>query len=99
MPSRNNRRLVQLSETDRALMFPKLNASQIARLEQWGTRRHVNAGDVLFEKGGIRRNFYVLLEGVLEVVSIPAVGETTIAVYQPGDFSGEIDMLSGRPSL
>src|SRR5689334_17958123 len=80
-------------------MFPTLTREQIARLELFGVRRSVAAGEVLFEQGAVRRHFFVVLEGGLEVVSPSADGEIRISVLGPGHFTGEMDMLSGRPSL
>jgi thioredoxin reductase (NADPH) len=80
-------------------MFPKLSAGQIARLSPLGSRRSVAAGEVIFDQGSVGRSFFVVLEGRLEIVSPTSDGEVQITVYETGDFTGEMDMLSGRPSL
>jgi thioredoxin reductase (NADPH) len=41
----------------------------------------------------------VVLTGALEAVLPAGEGESHIRLHQPGDFTGELDMLSGRPSL
>jgi thioredoxin reductase (NADPH) len=91
--------MLELSDAEREAMFPKLSAAQIARLESWGVRRHVAQGELIFDQGDVRRSFFVVLEGSLEVVSPSVAGETRITIHQPGNFSGEADILSGRPSL
>jgi thioredoxin reductase (NADPH) len=80
-------------------LYPKLNGEQIARLAQVGTRRSVPAGEVLFDQGTIRRRFYVVLQGAIEAVLPSSEGEVHMRLHQPGDFTGELDMFSGRPSL
>src|SRR5579863_10233487 len=80
-------------------LYPKLNSEQIARLSRVGVRRSVPAGEILFDQGTIRRHFYVLLQGAIEAVLPSSQGEVRLRLHQPGDFTGELDMLAGRPSL
>ena len=80
-------------------LYPKLNNEQIARLSRVGTRRSVPAGETLFDQGTIGRRFYVILQGAIEAVLPSSEGDVHIRLHQPGDFTGELDMLSGRPSL
>ena len=80
-------------------LYPKLNTEQIARLSQVGVRRSVPAGEILFDQGTIGRHFYVVLQGAMEAVIPSSEGEVHMHLHQPGDFTGELDMLSGRPSL
>jgi len=80
-------------------MFPKLTAAQIARLAAAGTRRTVTEGEVIFEQGETRRSLFVLLEGRLEAISPSRDGDVRITIYEPGQFTGEINILAGRPSL
>src|SRR5579872_1694573 len=80
-------------------LYPKLKNEQIARLLQVGTRRSVPAGQILFNQGTIARHFYVVLEGAIESVLPSSEGDVHMRLHQPGDFTGELDMLSGRPSL
>lgn len=80
-------------------LYPKLSEKQIARLSQFGVRRSVPAGEVIFDQGSIGRYFYVVLEGALEALLPSVGGESRVHLLQHGDFTGELDMLSGRPSL
>src|SRR5262245_28987322 len=80
-------------------MYPKLNAEQIKQLSATGARRQFPDGQIIFDQGDVGRNFYVVLKGGLDVVIPSPDGETPVRQHQPGDFSGELDMLSGRPSL
>jgi len=80
-------------------LHPKLSEKQIARLSQAGVRRTLPAGEILFEHGAVGRHFYVILKGAIEAVLPCREGELRMRVDQLGDFTGELDMLSGRPSL
>lgn len=91
-----------VSETDarRERLFPRLAEGELERISQCGTRRRVEAGEILFDQGERNTHFFVVLSGALEVVRPTERGtEETIRVHGPGEFSGEVDMLLGRPSV
>ncbi len=84
---------------NRDAMFPQLSQSHIERLAGFGRRRTASAGEIIFEPGDSKPGFFVLLSGRIEIVSPTAQGETLITLHQPGEFTGEINMLTGRHSL
>jgi thioredoxin reductase (NADPH) len=81
-------------------MFPKLTPSQISRIEARGKMRTVDVGEVLVEQGDSAIPFFVVVSGELEVVH-PSGGkvETLITTHGFGEFTGEVNMLSGRRSM
>ena len=79
-------------------MFPILTMAQIARLTGMGRKRTVAAGEVIFEPGETRRSFYMLLSGRVEIVSPSTRQETLITLHETGEFTGELDLLTGRRS-
>jgi thioredoxin reductase (NADPH) len=80
-------------------MFPSLSAAQVERLAPLGRRRRAERGEVLYEQGEATPGFFVVVSGALELVQ-PADGhEVPITVLRPGEFTGEVNMLSGRRSL
>jgi thioredoxin reductase (NADPH) len=79
--------------------FPKLTPEQIARIATHGRKRRVEKGEVLIEVGKTIPLFFVVVEGTIDVVQPAGRTETTVMVLSPGDFSGEISILSGRRSL
>lgn len=91
--------MAETADNDRDALFPKLTAAQIARLSAWGGPKSVAQGEVIFDQGTPRRSLFVVLEGQLEAVSPAKAGEVLITVLEAGEFTGEVDMLSGRPSL
>jgi thioredoxin reductase (NADPH) len=54
---------------------------------------------VLVEQGESALRFFVVVSGELEVVDPGGDTETLVAVYGPGQFTGEVNMLSGRRAL
>src|SRR3954471_24246416 len=80
-------------------VFPTLSAAQIARVAAHGQRRSIQAGELLVEAGDPVVPFFVIIAGVVEVVRLSGGAETLIAVHHPGQFSGEVNMISGRRAL
>jgi thioredoxin reductase (NADPH) len=80
-------------------MFPKLDEEQIARLVPFGHYRSLQPNEILFDEGEVKRGFYVLIQGALEIESKTRQGATVLRVHEPGEFTGELDMLTGRRSL
>ena len=79
--------------------FPTLTPAQIARIAAHGSMRPVRGGEVLVEAGGQPVPFFVVTAGRLEIVRNPGPAETLVAIHAPGQFTGEVNMLSGRRSL
>src|SRR5215212_3408947 len=80
-------------------MFPRLTPAQIARVAAHGRTRRMQAGEVLFDAGDPAAPFLLVASGEIEAVRRLADGEALIAVHGPGQFTGEVNMLSGRRSL
>ena len=85
--------------TDRDIAFPVLPPRDIAALSGRGAPRAVRAGDVLFAEGDRDIGFFVVLEGAIEIVEHSRGTPHTVVVHQPGEFTGDVDMLSGRAVL
>jgi thioredoxin reductase (NADPH) len=83
----------------RTQAFPTLSATQINRIRALGRVRRVEAGEILFDPGETTLPFFVLLSGAMEIVQPSLNGERTVATHGPGEFTGEMTMISGRRSL
>jgi thioredoxin reductase (NADPH) len=79
-------------------MFPTLSAEQIARIASRGWIRPITGGEVLIESGQTNVPFFVLKSGEIEVVRPSGLGDLLIAVLGPGQFTGDISMILGRPA-
>ncbi|HVU51602.1 MAG TPA: FAD-dependent oxidoreductase [Polyangia bacterium] len=82
-----------------AQTFPVLTPAQIERISALGSRARLPAGEVLFETGEQNTRFFVVLSGGIEIVQPVGAIERPIVTHGPGQFTGEINMLSARRSL
>ena len=80
-------------------MFPRLGAAAIERLLHFGRRRSAQPGELLFELGEPARSLFVLLEGRIEITSPRPGGDLVVRSLAPGEFTGEVATLLGRPAL
>jgi thioredoxin reductase (NADPH) len=80
-------------------MFPTLTSAQLERVAAHGRVRSIQAGEVLVEPGQQIVPFFVVTAGQIEIVRPSGTTETLVVVYGPGQFTGEVNMLSGRPAM
>jgi thioredoxin reductase (NADPH) len=80
-------------------MFPTLTPAQVERIAAHGSVRPVRQGEVLVEAGDPVVPFFVVTAGQVEIVQRSGGSETLVAIHKPGQFTGEVNMLSGRRSL
>jgi len=93
------RRGLPLTKSNREKIFPKLTPVQISRIELHGHIRSVQSGEVLIEQGDRSVPFFVVITGEVEILRPLGDRETLVTVHGPGEFTGEVNMLSGRRSL
>jgi thioredoxin reductase (NADPH) len=77
-------------------IFPKLTADQIRRVAAHGHILSVRSGQMLFEQGDRTVPFFVIKTGEIEIVGRYGASETIITVHGPGEFTGDVNMLSSR---
>jgi thioredoxin reductase (NADPH) len=81
-------------------MFPRLEPREIERLERFGEVRAYQAGEQLLATGDVSPGMFVVLRGEVAITQHNALGrEEAIVTHVPGSFIGELNQLSGRPSL
>ena len=95
----NARRGLPLTSSRIEKIFPKLTQAQIDRIAVHGRTRSVQSGEVIIEQGDTSVPFFVVITGEVEIVRPLGTRETLITVHGPGEFTGEVNMLSGRRSL
>jgi thioredoxin reductase (NADPH) len=83
----------------RTQSFPTLTPAQINRLRPLGKVRKVEPGEILFRPDDMGSPFFVVLSGRMEIVQPDLSGERPVAVHAPGEFTGEITMISGQRNL
>jgi thioredoxin reductase (NADPH) len=79
--------------------FPKLNDSQIAGLAAFGQQRDAQPHEVILERGDLHHGIFVVLSGRIEVLRVSAEGETALHTLDRGEFTGDVNLLSGRGTL
>jgi thioredoxin reductase (NADPH) len=80
-------------------MFPTLSAAQLARLERYGQRRAIRAGEILAEPGDRGLPMWVMLSGSIEAIQVGMSGETIVVTHTAGGFSGEMSTLRGISTM
>ena len=81
------------------MLFPKLDDAQIAQLKASSTPRQVDLCETVFDQGSSDHGVFVVLNGSIEIVGLSNGVESVLSVLGPGEFTGEVNQLSGRRSL
>lgn len=85
--------------SDHDIAFPVLGTDDLRALTARSRARAVRRGEVLFAEGDRDFCFFVVLQGEIEIVEHSRGTPFTVAVHRPGEFTGDIDMLTGRAAL
>jgi thioredoxin reductase (NADPH) len=83
----------------RAQAFPVLTSAQIDRIRPMGRSRIVQSSEILFQPDDTAVPFFVLLTGEMEIVQPALDGERLVARHGPGEFTGEMTLISGQRCL
>lgn len=76
--------------------FPSFGGAALAALTAFGDTRTVATGDVLFRPGDESYDFFVVLEGEVEVVRVDDDAEVVLATHHAGGFVGELNLFTGQ---
>ena len=74
-------------------LFKSLTPRQLSDVAEEMTKRHFAAGDTIIREGEPGEEFFLVSEGEVEVVR----AEHEVARMGPGDFFGELALISGEP--
>ncbi len=86
--------MVQMEE----VAFPRLTSAELALVKSLGTARDYADGETIFRAGQADIDLYIVEFGQIEIRN-PTDGECVVVVHEPGQFSGDIDLLTGRPVI
>jgi thioredoxin reductase (NADPH) len=87
-------------ERRRHQIFPTLSEADIKHMMRFGHVRHFKNGEMIFEAGKTSFGLMLVLQGGIKVTRYDGLGNSSyITTHMPGQFSGEVAQLSGRPSL
>ncbi|HEX3602028.1 MAG TPA: FAD-dependent oxidoreductase [Lacipirellulaceae bacterium] len=78
--------------------FPTLSKQELAHVKSLAASRDFADGDTVFRAGQAAVDLYIVESGEIEIRN-PVDGDRVIVVHEPGQFSGDIDLLTGRPVI
>jgi thioredoxin reductase (NADPH) len=83
-----------------AQTFPRLSQGHIDRIRKFGQEAHFAKGTELFRRGQRGVDFFVVVEGSVEIIDHGAGGdEAPIHVHRDRQFTGELDLFNNREIL
>lgn len=77
----------------------KIDPAAMQRVLRFGTLSDAAEGTILVEQGEPADHFIVIVEGEAVVEIIGNRGTEPVAMHGPSEFVGDVQLLSGRPSL
>ncbi len=87
-------------EARRQQAFPTLAPDEIERMRRFGRPVRYRDGERVYETGKRTAGMLVVLSGAIRITSRDAHGQDIAVVdHVAGSFSGELGLLSGRPSF
>ena len=89
-----------IREARRDQIFPKLDELEIERVRRFGDARLFAAGELLWTVGQVAAGLMVIVTGKVAVPERDQFdNHKPIVIHGPGNFLGELALLSGRPAL
>lgn len=79
--------------------YPTLTEEQMALLASQADEIEFAPGKVLFHEGESDFSFFVIKSGAIRITENSTGEEKEVTVHYPGEFTGDIDMLTGQHSL
>lgn len=80
-------------------MFPVLTSAQQARVLAHGQRHTAEQGEIVVELNEHVTKVFVVVSGQLHILQVSNNQEHIVAICDPGMFTGELTVLSGRRGL
>ncbi len=78
--------------------FPVLSSDELSCLRKTAQSRDYRDGETVFQAGTAEIDFHVVEFGELEITN-PANDDQHVVTHGPGQFAGDIDLLTGRPVI
>src|SRR4029077_18665394 len=78
--------------------FPLLSAAELGVVKPLATVHDYADGENIFRAGQADIDLFVVESGRIDILN-PSDGNRVIATHEPGQFSGDIDLLTGRPVI
>lgn len=81
-----------------AIAFPRLSANDIALLKPMAEPCSFEDSETIFQAGDAELDLFVVESGAMEILN-PADGNRSVVTHGPGQFAGDIDLLTRRPVI
>src|SRR5436853_7348923 len=81
-----------------AIAFPSLTANDLASLKPMAESCSFEDGETIFRAGDAELDLYVIESGAVEILN-PSDGNRSVVTHGPGQFAGDIDLLTRRPVI
>jgi len=85
------------TETDK-IAFPRLDASELAAIKPLAISCSFADGQTVFQAGDADLDLFVVESGAIEILN-PSNDNQHVVTHGPGEFAGDIDLLTRRPVL
>jgi CRP-like cAMP-binding protein len=79
-------------------LVAELSTEQLLRILESGEIRSVGKDDIIISEARDSVNFYLVLDGELEVYHPGTPNKMTLAMCKPGDYVGEYAFIDGEPA-
>src|SRR6266480_444176 len=80
------------------IAFPKLDAADLAALKPLAIPCAFEDGQPVFRAGDVDLDLFVVESGAIEIIN-PSDDNRHIVTHGPGQFAGDIDLLTRRPVI
>src|SRR5437868_13564950 len=81
-----------------AIAFPRLTANDLALLRPIAVSCSFEDGETIFRAGDAELDLFVVESGAMEILN-PSDGNRSVVTHGPGQFAGDIDLLTRRPVI
>ncbi|MEM8679356.1 MAG: cyclic nucleotide-binding domain-containing protein, partial [Planctomycetota bacterium] len=88
-----------MRELEQAVAFPRLTEAEFDCLRTLGARRSFNDGESLIENGQRDFSFFAVTAGEVVVLENSTGVDRVVVTHGPGEFTGDVAMLTGRPAV
>lgn len=83
-----------------AQTFPRLSDERCARIAAYGREERLPAGTLVFERGERTVDFFLVLEGSIEIFDFTSDGKPNVfTIHRDHQFTGELDLFNNREIL
>src|SRR6266480_3518150 len=87
-----------MASSDEVVAFPQLSTAELEVLKSLATAHDYEDGETVFRAGQADIDLCVVESGQIDILN-PTDGNRLIVTHEPGQFSGDIDLLTGRPVI